>query len=152
MAAKNQRHRTLLEIVARERIATQAELAVRLEAAGYPCTQASISRDVRELGLVKQGGAYVTPGDGGGEPLPPSERLAATVAPFIRSAQAVGEHLLVVRTVTGTANSVGLYMDQAGWAGLVGTVAGDDTIIAVTRDAAAGRAVADRLTSIRGTA
>jgi transcriptional regulator of arginine metabolism len=136
-----------MEIIESERVTTQAGLAERLEEAGFPCTQASISRDVRELGLVKRNGTYTLPGDNDGDS-PPADELGSSVAPFIRSATVVGENLVVVQTVTGTANSVGLLMDRAGWPGLVGTVAGDDTIIAAVTDREAGQAVVRRVLSI----
>jgi transcriptional regulator of arginine metabolism len=148
VTSKARRHNALRDIVASTRVTTQAELAERLRAAGYSCTQASVSRDARELGLVKRDGAYAVPDEDGSAPMA-AERLGASIAPFLRSAAVVGDHLLVVHTVTGTANSVGLFMDQAGWAGLVGTVAGDDTIIGVVTDAEAGRRVAERLDAIR---
>lgn len=148
MTTRTARHHALRDIVASGRVTTQAELADRLRAAGFPCTQASVSRDARELGLLKRGGAYALPAQDPSAVIA-ADQLAATIAPFLRATSAVGEYLLVVHTVTGTANSVGVFMDQAGWPGLVGTVAGDDTIIAVVADAEAGRAVAARLEAIR---
>jgi len=151
VTTRSERHHALRDIVASGRVTTQAGLADRLRAAGFPCTQASVSRDVRELGLLKRGGAYAVPEEEGAAVLG-ADQLATTIAPFLRSAAVVVDHLLVVHTLTGTANSVGVYMDQTGWPGLVGTVAGDDTIIAVVADAAAGRAAAARLEAIRETA
>lgn len=147
MTSKAERHTRLLEIIRRESIGTQSDLAERLQQEGIACTQASVSRDIRELGLVKRGGVYMAaeePGSG----TPDTEDLAGSIRPFLRSAVAVGEHLVVVHTVTGTANSVGMFMDQTGWPGLVGTVAGDDTIFAAVEDRAAADELVTRLQAI----
>jgi len=147
MSSKSARHRTLLDIVRARRVSTQSDIARRLKRAGFPCTQASVSRDMRELGLVKRAGVYAPPDQTAS--VPGAEKFGSSIAPFVQSVTAVGRHLLVVRTVTGTANTVALFMDKAGWPGLIGTVAGDDTIIAVVTDAAAGRDVTGQLEAIR---
>lgn len=145
--SKAKRQRELLALIREEVIGTQTELAARLKARGMSCTQVSISRDIRELGLVKQGGRYVATGH-----LSPAEKavdLSKNVSVFVRSIIPVGDNLVVVQTLPGTAHSVGVMLDGLNWSELVGTVAGDDTIfLAVLGGRAGTEELANRLLSL----
>ena len=126
--SKSARQKALLGLIRGQAIATQGELVKQLQSAGIPCTQVSISRDIRELGLIKQGGRYVAPDGGGGDLKEEIADLRANIAAFIRDISVVGDNLIVVKTMPGTAHSVGLLLDHVSWPNLAGTVAGDDTV------------------------
>lgn len=138
MAHKNERQAKILEIVGQSSIETQAQLARRLKAAGLPCTQASVSRDIRDLHLVKREGHYVSDPDGAALRVP---ELGETVRRFLVDATRVGDNLVVVKTYPGTANGFAVFLDRSGWPGLVGTIAGDDTLFLAVRNRAAARSV-----------
>lgn len=136
MPEKTRRQATLLRLVRRRRIATQDELVQLINEAGFSATQASISRDLRELGLVKLAGAYA--------PLPAlSAGRDGPETDLITSAVPAGANLLIVRTAVGAAAPVAVEIDRRAWPEVVGTVAGDDTVfVAVTGRAAQGRVLA----------
>ncbi|MEW6252671.1 MAG: arginine repressor [Planctomycetota bacterium] len=140
MLHKRLRHAALLRLVRERPDMNQAGLARLLTRSGFHATQASISRDVRELGLIKVNGRYL-----------PVARLrprrgpvaGLTEAGLITSVEPVGANLVVVRTRTGGANAVAVELDARRLPEVAGTVAGDDTIfIAVRSRAAQGRLVA----------
>lgn len=148
LARKQHRQRALLRVVADRRLATQGELARALRGAGFAATQATISRDIVELGLVKvaRDGAHAyaapaTPPAGNG-----SERLRRFCEDYPVEA-AVAGNLVVVRSLPGTASALGAAIDAAAIAGIVGTIAGDDTVfVAVAQPSARG--VLTRLASL----
>ena len=143
-STKEKRQRALLSLIRNESLGTQGELVTRLTTAGFSCTQVSISRDVRELGLVKKGGRYTAP-----EPssMPESvSNLSDNISIFIRNIMIVGDNLIVIKTLPGTAHSVGLLVDNVNWSNVAGTVAGDDTVfLAVLGGAPGCTEVATRL-------
>jgi len=144
---KAQRHAAILSLVRNHRIASQEQLRELLFADGVEVTQATLSRDIRELGLAKiadpEGGAhYAAPL---AEPAPAP--LGPLVAALLLSAEGVGP-LLVIRTPAGSANALGSALDRHAWPDIVGTIAGDDTILVIARSAAARRRVAARLTAL----
>lgn len=113
-------------------IESQTDLVDRLAAQGFEVTQSSVSRDLAEMHVAKLDGRYVLP-----ESLSPAAAGAvrdelAGAGQFIRGQKAGGPNLLVVKTAPGTANAVGMAIDQAAWPEVVGTVAGDDTLLVVT--------------------
>jgi transcriptional regulator of arginine metabolism len=130
MATKHQRHSAILELVSRGSAHTQQEIAAALARRGVRATQATVSRDIQELGLVRTGGAYRTSTVLGRE--------------LILSIELV-EPIAVIRTPPGTANLVARRIDEASLPGVAGTVAGDDTIFAVLRGRGAGRALKELL-------
>lgn len=144
---KHERQSRLLEIVRSERIATQEDLVARLHAAGVDCTQASVSRDVRELGLVKHGGHYAAPESA--TAVPDLDAFAARLSGFLLKTTIVGEHLVVVHTLPGTAHTIGLYIDGMAWPGVAGNVAGDDTVFVAVFDRAAADRVAAALDRLK---
>jgi transcriptional regulator of arginine metabolism len=110
-------------------------------------TQATLSRDIRELGLAKigdpEGGAHYAAPPAAAETPP----LAPLVASLFLSAEGVGP-LLVIRTPPGSANALGSALDRQGWKDVVGTIAGDDTILVIARSVAARKRVAARLAGL----
>jgi transcriptional regulator of arginine metabolism len=125
-STKAGRHTAILELVNRGTVHTQQEIAAALARRGVRATQATISRDIQELGLVRSGSGY--------------RSSAALVRELVLSVELV-EPVAVIRTPPGTANLVARRIDEAGLPGVAGTVAGDDTIIAVLRNRGAGRAL-----------
>jgi transcriptional regulator of arginine metabolism len=90
-----------------------------------------VSRDLAELGLVKSGGRYVPGGTAA-----PAAVQADPIAAFVRSASPAGPNIVVLRCETGSAPRVGLALDQQAWPGIVGTIAGDDTVFVAAASAA----------------
>jgi transcriptional regulator of arginine metabolism len=122
----------VLSIIGGRPIATQEELVAALREEGIEASQASVSRDVATLGLVKAGGRYVLPAR---LPAAGQDRLEQRVREHLQSAAAAGPHMIVLRTAPGEAGLLALAIDGAGRPGVVGTVAGDDTIfVAVTNE------------------
>jgi transcriptional regulator of arginine metabolism len=147
---KTQRHAALLNVVRRERVGSQEQLRELLRAEGFDVTQATLSRDIRELGLAKvsapDGGSHYAPPESGGQVRPHLEQLLPTM---LVSADGVGP-LLVLKTATGGAQPLGLAVDGAGWSEIIGTIAGDDAILVITRSERARRAVQTRLRELAG--
>jgi transcriptional regulator of arginine metabolism len=127
---RGERHRALLEIVRRRAIHRQEELVARLAERGFEVTQSSVSRDLRQLGVAKVGGRYVAPP----RPAESMDELAE-IAHALRDAKPAGPNLTVVLTLVGAAQQVGIGLDRANWPGVVGTVAGDDTVFVATAGA-----------------
>ena len=125
-ASKSERHSAILELVNRGSAHTQQDIATALARRGVRATQATISRDIQELGLVRSGSGY--------------RSSAGMVRELVLSVELV-QPLAVIRTPPGTANLVARRIDEAALPGIAGTVAGDDTIIAVLRNAGAARAL-----------
>ena len=137
-ARRRERERVILEIVRELPIRTQADLVRALERRGYDVTQATASRDVRRLGLVKVRdrdgrSRYTTPG---AETAPPvSRRVLQTTLREFATDIVQGDALFAIRTHNGCANAVAVALDEAGIEGIVATLAGDDTILVLTRNA-----------------
>ena len=129
-STKTRRHHAILDLVNRGVAHTQQDIAQALSRRGMRTTQATISRDIQELGLVRSGEGY--------------RSSVALVRELVLSIELV-EPVAVIRTPPGTANLVARRIDEAALPGIAGTVAGDDTIIAVLRKPAAGRALKDLL-------
>ncbi|MBX3112274.1 MAG: hypothetical protein KF857_09715 [Fimbriimonadaceae bacterium] len=129
--ARDKRLDAVRRILARHKVTTQGELAGLLRAEGYEVTQSSVSRDLYELGVAKVGGRYVVAGRPG---------LAGS---GLVSAVPCGANMVVLKTETGTASRVGLLIDQGGYAGVVGTIAGDDTVFVATDGEASTRRLAE---------
>jgi transcriptional regulator of arginine metabolism len=129
-STKTRRHHAILDLVNRGTAHTQQDIAQALSRRGMRTTQATISRDIQELGLVRSGEGY--------------RSSVALVRELVLSIELV-EPVAVIRTPPGTANLVARRIDEAALPGIAGTVAGDDTIIAVLRKPSAGRALKDLL-------
>ena len=127
---KTLRQGQILKLVARETIENQDELCRRLRNEGLRVTQATVSRDVHELQLVKTKQGYQTlPAQSSTAPALP--RMARESVRDLRPAQ----NLLVIKTPPGGAQSLGAALDAEGWPEIVGTVAGDDTILVISGSA-----------------
>ena len=139
---KHYRQSAILDLVAREAICSQDELRHRLRARGFHATQATISRDIKELRLVKRAadGAYDKPGAPSGTDGGTQATVRRAVSEYLRRLDQV-QQLLVLRTDPGQAQPLALAIDRAALPEVVGTVAGDDTILVITRHARAGREV-----------
>jgi transcriptional regulator of arginine metabolism len=129
------RRETILGILGGGTVRRQSELTQLLRKRGFTVTQSSVSRDLRELGVLKASGRYLAP---------PLETARANgnfgaLAQFVRSARPAGAALTVVRTSTGAAQSVAVALDKAAWPEVVGTISGDDTIFIATTDGRAQR-------------
>jgi len=125
------RHRRILDLITRESILTQEDLVDRLAGSGLQVTQATLSRDIKELGLVKTGEGYSTPAELGGENAAPTPSLSHLLREFVTDVKEA-QNLLVIRTTTGSAQPVAAALDGEQWSELLGTLAGDDTILVVT--------------------
>ncbi|OFX12406.1 MAG: hypothetical protein A2V59_03615 [Armatimonadetes bacterium RBG_19FT_COMBO_69_19] len=141
-----ERIRMISRIIGEERIGTQDDLVRALRRRGVGVTQATVSRDIRRLGLVKvrgPGGArYALPPEPAQAPDP--RRIRAVMDEFAREVM-VALDLVLVKTVPGGAAPVAQAIDDTGWPDVAGTLAGEDTIIVVPRNRAAARAVSQRL-------
>ena len=148
---KPQRHAAILKIVQRQTVASQEQLRELLKAEGYDVTQATLSRDIGALGLAKvaspDGGShYAPPPEGGGGVRPHLEQLLPTM---LMSLEGVGP-LLVLKTSTGAAQPLALALDGAAWHEVIGTIAGDDAVLVITRSERARRAVQVRIKELSG--
>jgi transcriptional regulator of arginine metabolism len=148
---KTQRHAAILKIVRLQTVASQEQLRELLKAEGFDVTQATLSRDIRDLGLAK-----VAAPDGGSHYAPPPEtgagirpQLQQLLPTTLVSVDGVGP-LLVLKTPAGSAQALGLALDAAGWTEIIGTVAGDDAVLVITRSERARRAVETRLKETAG--
>lgn len=139
---KETRQQAILEILPNERVTSQLELVDLLRRRGISATQSSVSRDLRELGVAWIGGRYALPAER--EERDPG---LADFARFLRGMKPAGPHLTVIFTAVGTAQSVGLAIDRAGWPEVVGTMAGDDTVFVATAAARDQKRLIQRLES-----
>ena len=148
---KPERQRLIASVVGRRRVGSQHELRAALEAAGCEVTQATISRDIRELGLEKTRDVlgrprYVLP-ERGRRGADPRETLAAVLSQFGRSVVAA-ENIVVVHSELGSAPAIARALDRAEHEKVVGTLAGDDTCLVVTSTAGDARTVAVELSAL----
>ena len=140
------RERAILEIVATHPVATQGELARELGRRGAAVTQATVSRDIAQLGLVKvrgESGKLVYARPGASDPDRVGE-LTAALRRWVVALEAAGA-LVVVRTPPGCANAVGIALDEAALPEIAGCIAGDDTIFLAVREGFAAAELAEQL-------
>jgi transcriptional regulator of arginine metabolism len=147
-----ERARRILEIIARRPVTTQAELVAALRAGGIEVTQATVSRDVKRLGLVKvpgENGAYRYQAPDAIRPLTSAvqARLRRAVAEFVTGVEE-GSGLILVKTTMGSAGAVGEAIDEAAWPEIAGTIAGDNTILVVPRRAGHRAVILKRFRSL----
>jgi transcriptional regulator of arginine metabolism len=143
---KVRRQAAIIDIVQREPIRSQEQLRRRVKAEGFDVTQATLSRDIRELGLVKGGadGAYQTPGSGTPASITATSTLQRAVGEYLARVDQV-QQLVVLRTGPGQAQPLALAVDRARLPEVVGTIAGDDTILVIAPDARRARALVKRI-------
>ena len=146
---KSERHAKILEIIRKNEVETQEELSDRLEREGFQVTQATVSRDIRELTKVamsngKQKYAALTE---------PSEDLSQKYIRVLKDGFAsmdMAQNILVVRTVSGMAMAVAAALDALNFHEIVGTIAGDDTIMCAVRSVEENIRLMDRLRKMVG--
>jgi transcriptional regulator of arginine metabolism len=127
---KSYRLGQILNVVRSQRIRTQDELVRALRKVNVEATQVTLSRDIRELGLVKTPQGYVLPESVN----PPGPDLETVVQEFLQDVR-VAQHTLVLKTAAGSASPLAEALDKADWPEIVGTIAGDNTVLVVARDA-----------------
>jgi len=133
---KRDRQQKILTLIRAKPVGTQEDLRALLEKTGVPATQSSVSRDLEELGVVKQHGHYTLPRTNG----------AATRG--LLSLDHAGDSLVIARTVPGLASGVAVEIDAAAIPEIVGTIAGEDTIFIAVRDAKAQRAAVKQIWAV----
>jgi len=139
-----ERRGAIVRILRAAPVRRQQELVRLLKKAGHDATQSSISRDLRDLGVLKASGRYV---------LPPDEVTRAngdfaTLAQFVRQVRRAGPAITVLRTTIGAAQSVAVAIDRAEWPEVAGTLSGDDTIFIATANARAQNELIARLRAL----
>jgi len=150
---KPQRQHRILRVLQDQPVSSQAQLVQLLEAEGVVATQATVSRDLEDLGAVKvriPGGAmaYAIP-DGNRERAPSDDHLRRLLGEFVVEVSYSG-NLVVLRTPPGSAHVVASAIDRSSMPDTLGTVAGDDTILVVCTESVGGNAVAARLAALAG--
>ncbi|MFO1425474.1 MAG: hypothetical protein U1F11_00565 [Steroidobacteraceae bacterium] len=138
---QSERRNAILRILRGAPVRKQVELVRLLRKEGHEVTQSSVSRDLRDLGVLKASGRY----------LPPAAETANTLGDFdtlrqfVRGVATAGPSLTVLRTTIGAAQSVAAAIDRAEWPEVVGTISGDDTIFIATATARAQAQAVERL-------
>jgi transcriptional regulator of arginine metabolism len=142
---KRRRQTAILDLVDRVSLSSQEDLRRRLRDLGFSVTQATLSRDLRDLGLVKASadGAYHRPGVESTPPEVAVARLQHAVAEFLTGVDRA-QQLVVLKTGMAQAQPLASAVDAARIDGVVGTIGGEDTVLVICRDAAAAAAVAGR--------
>jgi transcriptional regulator of arginine metabolism len=136
------RQRAILELLNHGPVASQEDLQGLLRKRGIRVGQATLSRDIRDLNLSKTANGYsLSQGDGSAPALPPASRL---VREFVLEVQAA-QNLLVIKTAVSSAQPVAAALDEEAWPEVIGTVAGDDTILIVCPDNKAANKLAARI-------
>ncbi|MEY2624574.1 MAG: hypothetical protein RL412_349 [Pseudomonadota bacterium] len=137
---QNERRNAILRLLRGSAVRKQEEIVDLLKEQGFPVTQSSVSRDLRDLGVLKAGGRYLAP-----DATQRSLDDFGTLRQFVRGIATAGGSLTVLRTTVGAAQSVAIAIDKAEWPEIIGTISGDDTIFIATDSAAAQTAVVARL-------
>ena len=145
---RSARHAKILEIISHKEIETQEELCAELNAMNYVVTQATISRDIRDLHLFKVAGVekkyrYAYINDGETEISPKMRNLFKNCVIGVSSAQ----NLVVVKTLTGNGANAGAIVDKMNYEEIIGSVAGDDTLLVVCKDTDSANAVVKKITA-----
>lgn len=144
---KNKRHKEILEIITQYDISTQTELANLLRKRNFRITQATVSRDIKELGLVKSNDAYgnhkyVLPMESsGGRKLNRLERVILDTVTEVDST----ENLVLIKTLPGSANLLASLLDHTDWFEMMGTIAGDDTVLIILKSKADAPIICERI-------
>jgi transcriptional regulator of arginine metabolism len=140
---QSDRRATIVKLLREQAVGRQAELVRLLRKEGHEATQSSVSRDLRDLGVMKAGDRYFVPDD--------ASRVNNDfdhLATFVRAIRPSGPSITVIRTTIGAAQSIAAALDNADWPEVIGTISGDDTIFIATQSARQQRKVLERLHSI----
>lgn len=151
--SKPQRQYRIAAFLERELVSSQSRIVELLSAEGIEATQATVSRDLDELGAVKgrlPGGevAYVIPAQPQDQ-VAPAEHLRRVCGEWVAAVDSSG-NVVVVRTPPGSAHMVGSAIDRAGWSEIIGTVAGDDTVMVIAAEGTDGAELAAVLRELAG--
>ena len=122
----------------------QSDLVGLLKKEGFEVTQSSVSRDMRELGVLKAQGRYLPPAD----EVSHAQGSFNAIARFVREIKTAGPSITVIRTSVGAAGSVAVAIDRANWPEIVGSIQGDDTIFIATQDGGAQKRLVERLRTL----
>lgn len=148
--SKHERHAAIRELIAQRPISSQDELRRKLIRRGFDVTQATLSRDIHEMQIYKGPNGYASPNGNGRhdetEVLPDVEEMLRSFGLKVKQAQ----NQLVLFTAAGSAQPVALAIDHEDWPEVVGTLAGDDTILIICPDQRKAGILADRLDNIIG--
>jgi transcriptional regulator of arginine metabolism len=140
---KAARQKTILELLHKGPIESQEELQGVLAKRGFDVGQATLSRDIRELGLVKTYEGYL-PGNGLSAPEPVLPSVSRLVREFVLEVR-LAQNLLVLKTSVGSAQPVAAAVDAEDWPEVVGTLGGDDTILVISQDNKTAQQLARRI-------
>ena len=149
MNSKAERQRKLLEVVHAKEVATQGELKRLLKGAGFDVDQGTLSRDIKELGLVKvpTGTGYRYAPVDEATPVIPA-RSTAMIERFVKAIDHSGQ-LVVLKTDPGNAPAVAEALDHLAWDGVIGTLAGDNTVFIACKETASARKIAARIGNLK---
>jgi transcriptional regulator of arginine metabolism len=149
MMMKRRRQAAILGLIDRHTLTSQEELRRRLRGLGFSVTQATLSRDIRDLALVKNAadGAYHRPGNEAASPVVAAARLQHAVAEYLTGVERA-QQLVVLKTGVGQAQPMASAIDATQIDGVIGTVGGDDTVLVVCRDGASAERVVRRLEAL----
>jgi transcriptional regulator of arginine metabolism len=139
---KSFRHGQILKLIRSRSITTQEELARALKETGIDATQVTLSRDMRELGLVKTGDGYRELGRDS-----PNLQFATLASEFLQDVR-LAQNQVVLKTAPGHASSVAVALDDEEWPEVVGTIAGDDTILIICKDSNTAESVREKLIAL----
>jgi transcriptional regulator of arginine metabolism len=146
MMMKRARQQLIIDLAHSGPLPGQQKLATVLSRRGFSVTQATLSRDLTELGLVRTSEGYILRnGDMPAEPAPGVSRVVHEFVRDIRRAQ----NLLVIKTIPGSAQPVAVAIDAEAWGSVVGTIAGDDTVLVVTASGRGAKQIQSRLEEMR---
>ncbi len=143
---KAYRHGQILNLIRSQSIRTQEDMAHALQRIGITVTQVTLSRDIRELGLVKGQQGYREP-DHTSTPTNEANNLKRTLEEFVRDIK-TAQNLVIIRTAAGNAQPVGAALDRQAWPEILGTVAGDDTVFAAAHDARSAARAKEKLLAL----
>lgn len=145
MITKTARQGRILEIVRKNSVRSQEELSSILSTEDVPVTQSTLSRDIRELGLIKVRGRYQSPGEM--LPVARDENLRRALEQYVLSAGVAG-NIVVIKTSPGNAHSVAVVLDAAQWPEVMGTIAGDDTVFVLAQNGRVGKKVLEKIRAL----
>jgi transcriptional regulator of arginine metabolism len=137
---KSYRQGQILKLIRGKSLHTQEELARALRTIGIPATQVTLSRDIRELNLVKTTAGYAPAGEASAN----GPDIETAIREFVQDIR-VAQNLLVLRTPPGHANSVAVVLDKIDWPEIAGTIAGDDTLLVIAPDTKTAAALREKL-------
>jgi transcriptional regulator of arginine metabolism len=143
-AEQLERRGAIVRLLREGQVRRQEDLVRLLKKAGHAVTQSSISRDLRDLGVLKASGRYVLPG----EEVARTNGDFGTLAQFVRQLRLAGPTIAVLRTTIGAAQSVAVAIDRAAWPEVAGTLSGDDTIFIATANLRAQEKLIERLRTL----